>query len=122
MANQVTGFTRIYKAAGYSWKGLKAAWQNEAAFRQEASIAIPLILLSFWFDVSPVERILLVGSVVLVCVTELLNSAVECAIDRIGSEFHVLSGRAKDIGSAAVLLTIILAFFVWVSIFWPRWF
>ena len=122
MANQVTGFTRIYKAAGYSWKGLKAAWQNEAAFRQEASAAIPLILLSFWFDVSSIERILLIGSVVLVCVVELLNSAVECAIDLIGPEFHVLSGRAKDIGSAAVLLTIILAIFVWVSIFWPRWF
>jgi len=122
MANQVTGFTRIYKAAGYSWKGLKAAWQNEAAFRQEASAAIPLILLSFWFDVSSIERILLIGSVVLVCVVELLNSAVDCAIDRIGPEFHVLSGRAKDIGSAAVLLTIILAIFVWVSIFWPRWF
>jgi len=122
MANQVTRFTRIYKEAGYSWKGLKAAWQNEAAFRQEASAAIPLILLSFWFDVSSIERILLIGSVVLVCVVELLNSAVECAIDRIGPEFHVLSGRAKDIGSAAVLLTIILAIFVWVSIFWPRWF
>lgn len=122
MANQVTGFTRIYKAAEYSWKGLKAAWQNEAAFRQEASAAIPLILLSFWLDVSSIERILLIGSVVLVCVVELLNSAVECAIDRIGPEFHVLSGRAKDIGSAAVLLTIILAIFVWVSIFWPRWF
>lgn len=122
MANQVTGFTRIYNAAGYSWKGLKAAWQNEAAFRQEASAAIPLIFLSFWFDVSSIERILLIGSVVLVCVVELLNSAVECAIDRIGPEFHVLSGRAKDIGSAAVLLTIILAIFVWVSIFWPRWF
>ncbi|AVF36794.1 diacylglycerol kinase [Rahnella sikkimica] len=122
MANQVTGFTRIYKAAGYSWKGLKAAWQNEAAFRQEASVAIPLILLSFWLDVSSIERILLIGSVVLVCVTELLNSAIESAIDRIGPEFHVLSGRAKDIGSAAVLLTIILAIFVWVSTFWPRWF
>src|SRR5471032_2074458 len=122
MKNESTGLTRIIKAAGFSLKGLRAAWKNEAAFRQEAMAVLPFIILSFFLDVTSVERILLVGVLILVLIVELLNSAVECAIDRIGPEFHVLSGRAKDIGSAAVLLTIILAIFVWVSIFWPRWF
>lgn len=122
MKNESTGLTRIVKAAGFSLKGLSAAWKNEAAFRQEVIGVLPFIILSFFLDVTSIERILLVGVLVLVVIVELLNSAVECAIDRIGPEFHVLSGRAKDIGSAAVLLTIILAVFTWVSVFWPRWF
>jgi len=122
MKNESTGFTRIVKAAGFSLKGLRAAWKNEAAFRQEVIGVLPFIILSFFLDVTSIERILLVGVLVMVVIVELLNSAVECAIDRIGPEFHVLSGRAKDIGSAAVLLTIILAVFTWVSVFWPHWF
>ena len=122
MKNESTGLIRIVKAAGYSLKGLSAAWKNEAAFRQEVIAVLPFIILSFFLDVTSVERILLVGVLVVVVIVELLNSAVESAIDRIGPEFHVLSGRAKDFGSAAVLLSIILAIFIWVSVFWPRWF
>jgi len=121
MSNQVTGLTRIYKAAGYSLKGLTAAWKNEAAFRQEAIVVVPAILLSFYLDVSSIERILMIVSLILVLVAELLNSAVEAAIDRIGPEFHTLSGRAKDMGSAAVLIAIIFAVFTWATILMPRW-
>jgi diacylglycerol kinase (ATP) len=121
MTNQVTGFTRIYKAAGYSLKGLSAAWKNEAAFRQEAIVVIPAILLAFYLDVSSIERILMVGVMILVLVVELLNSAVEAAIDRIGPEIHPLSGRAKDMGSAAVLITILFAILTWTIILVPHW-
>jgi diacylglycerol kinase (ATP) len=121
MANQVTGFTRIYKAAGYSIKGITAAWKYEAAFRQEAIVVVPAILLAFYLDVSSIERILMVGALILVLVVELLNSAVEAAIDRIGSEIHPLSGRAKDMGSAAVSITIGFALFTWAVILVPHW-
>lgn len=113
MANNVTGLTRIFKAAGYSWKGIRAAWQNEAAFRQEAVAAIVAVIVACWLDVDAITRVLLIGSVMLVIIVEILNSALEAVVDRIGSEFHLLSGRAKDMGSAAVLLTILLAVFVW---------
>lgn len=121
MPNQATGFTRIYKAAGYSLKGLKAAWKNEAAFREEALVIIPAILLSFYLDVTNVERILMVGSLVVVILVELLNSAVEAAIDRIGPDYHELSGRAKDMGSAAVFIAIGFALFTWGVILLPHW-
>ncbi|MBJ9999628.1 diacylglycerol kinase [Erwinia sp. S43] len=113
MANNATGLTRIVKAAGYSWKGIRAAWQHEAAFRQEAIAAIIAILIACWLDVDAVTRVLLIGSVVMVIIVEILNSAIEAVVDRIGSEIHPLAGRAKDMGSAAVLLSIILAIFVW---------
>ncbi|EEQ09485.1 Diacylglycerol kinase [Yersinia mollaretii ATCC 43969] len=118
MANQSTGLTRIYKAAGYSAKGLSAAWKNEAAFRQEAAVAIMAIILAFWLDIGAITRILLIGSVVLVIIVEVINSAIEAVVDRIGSEFHELSGRAKDMGSAAVFLAILLAIFVWITALW----
>ncbi|AJJ11970.1 diacylglycerol kinase [Yersinia rohdei] len=120
MANQSTGLTRIYKAAGYSVKGLRAAWQNEAAFRQETLVAILAIILAFWLDVDALARILLIASVVLVVIIEVINSAIEAVVDRIGSEFHELSGRAKDMGSAAVLLAILLALFVWITVLWQH--
>lgn len=120
MANQSTGLTRILKATSYSVKGLSAAWKNEAAFRQEAVAAILAIILAFWLDVDALARILLVGSVVLVIIVEVINSAIEAVVDRIGSEFHELSGRAKDMGSAAVFLTIMLALFVWVTVLWQH--
>ena len=116
MANNVTGLTRIIKAAGYSWKGIRAAWQNEAAFRQEVVAAVIATIVACWLDVDAITRVLLIGSVVLVIIVEILNSALEAVVDRIGSEFHSLSGRAKDMGSAAVLLTILLAIFVWVML------
>ncbi|NUW65767.1 diacylglycerol kinase [Cronobacter sakazakii] len=120
MANNTTGLTRIINAAGYSWKGLRAAWKNEAAFRQEGVAVIAAILIACWLDVAPITRVLLIGSVTLVMIVEILNSAIEAVVDRIGPEFHELSGRAKDMGSAAVLLSIILALVVWVTLLWQH--
>ncbi|MBO1929224.1 diacylglycerol kinase [Providencia rettgeri] len=121
MASQVKGFTRVIKAAGYSLKGLKAAWVNEAAFRQESVAAIIAIFITFYLDISYIDRILLVSSVVLVAIVELLNSAIEAVVDRIGSEYHELSGRAKDIGSAGVFVSIGLALFIWALVLWQRY-
>ncbi|WP_340611931.1 diacylglycerol kinase [Xenorhabdus bharatensis] len=118
MANQSTGLTRIIKAAGYSVKGIKAAWKNEAAFRQEAVLTILATILAFSFDFGMFERLFLISSVMLVLIVEMLNSAIEAVVDRIGSEYHELSGRAKDMGSAAVFLAMILALFIWVIIVW----
>ncbi|BFO12303.1 diacylglycerol kinase [Serratia rubidaea] len=118
MANQTTGLTRIIKAAGYSYKGLTAAWRNEAAFRQEAVAAVVAVIVALWLDVDAVARILLIGSVLLVLIVEVLNSAIEAIVDRVGTDFHELSGRAKDMGSAAVSLSIILALLVWVTLLW----
>lgn len=120
MANDTTGFTRIFKAAGYSWKGFRAAWQNEAAFRQEGSVAIIAIILACWLDVDAITRVLLIGSMLLVMIVEIINSAIEAVVDRIGTERHELSGRAKDMGSAAVLLAIVIAVFTWVSLLWTH--
>ncbi|APC10157.1 MULTISPECIES: diacylglycerol kinase [Providencia] len=122
MASQTKGFTRVIKAAGYSLKGLKAAWVNEAAFRQESVAAVIAIIIAFFLDISYIDRILLISSVVLVAIVELLNSAVEAVVDRIGSEYHELSGRAKDIGSAAVFVSIGLALFIWALVLWQRYF
>lgn len=119
MANNATGLTRIIKAAGYSWKGIRAAWRHEAAFRQESVAAIIAVIVACWLDVDAVTRVLLIGSVVLVIIVEILNSAIEAVVDRIGSEIHPLAGRAKDMGSAGVLLSIILAIFVWVMLLIP---
>lgn len=120
MANQATGLTRIIKAAGYSYKGLSAAWQHEAAFRQEPVVTVLAIILAVWLDVGAIARILLIGSVALVMIVEILNSAIEAVVDRIGSEHHELSGRAKDMGSAAVSLAIVLALFVWGTVLWQH--
>ena len=118
MANNTTGITRIIKAAGYSWKGVRAAWINEAAFRQEGVAVVIAIMIAAFLDVDAITRVLLISSVVLVMIVEILNSAIEAVVDRIGSEFHELSGRAKDMGSAAVLMAILLALFTWVSLLW----
>ncbi|WP_075182884.1 diacylglycerol kinase [Pantoea sp. 1.19] len=119
MANNATGLTRIVKAAGYSWKGVRAAWRHEAAFRQELIAVAIAILVACWLDIDTLSRVLMIGSVVLVVVVELLNSAVEAVVDRFGGEWHELSGRAKDMGSAAVLITLLLAVYVWVALLWP---
>ncbi|WP_395755426.1 diacylglycerol kinase [Edwardsiella ictaluri] len=118
--NGTTGLTRIIKAASYSIKGLQAAWRHEAAFRQESLLLVVAVMLACWLDVTAVERILLIGNVTLVIILEILNSAIEAVVDRIGSERHELSGRAKDMGSAAVFVALRLALFVWVSILWTH--
>jgi diacylglycerol kinase (ATP) len=114
-----TGLSRVWHAFGYSLSGLKAGW-GETAFRQEAIAAIVLIPLSFWLGRTWVETALLAGSVIFVCVVELLNTSVESAIDRIGPEWHDLSKRAKDMGSAAVLLSLLLCVGVWAAAIWTR--
>lgn len=111
-----TGIQRILKAAGYSFKGLSYAFRKEAAFRQEALASFILLPLAFWLNVSHVERILLVMAIVLVLVVELLNTGIEAVVDRVGVEYHLLAGAAKDVGSAAVLLSLLLCVYVWVSI------
>ncbi|KQA26324.1 diacylglycerol kinase [Vibrio metoecus] len=108
-----TGLTRLVYATGYSMKGFAAAWKNEAAFRQEVALSFPLLALSFFLPISTAEQILMVGSLELILIAELLNSAIEAVVDRIGAERHELSGRAKDIGSAAVFVALCFAAFTW---------
>ena len=107
------GFTRIMKASQYSWQGLRAAYRHEEAFRQELWLSIVLIPLGFWLGQTGIERALLAGSVILLLLVEMLNSAIEAVVDRIGDEQHELSGRAKDMGSAAVAISIGLIVVVW---------
>lgn len=109
-------FQRIVRAAGYSMKGLKSAYIHEAAFRQEVWLSFFMIPLGFYLGNGSIEKILLVGSVLLVLVAELLNSAVESVVDRIGPEYHELSGRAKDIGSAAVFVAMLITGLTWLLI------
>ncbi len=108
-----TGLTRVINAYGYSMKGLHAAFINESAFRQESMLALVLTPLAIWLGANAVEYILLISSVLLVLVVELLNSAIEAVVDRIGDEHHDLSGRAKDIGSAAVFISLCIVALVW---------
>ncbi len=116
-----TGWRRLMDATGYSLRGLKAAWRHEAAFRQECCVVLVLLPAAFWLGVDPTQRALLVFSLLLVLIIELINSAVETAIDRIGPELHELSGRAKNIGSAAVMVSLIAAGLIWSLIAWERW-
>lgn len=114
------GLQRLISATGYSLVGLRTAWRNEEAFRQEALAAVVLLPLALWLGDDAVERILLAGSVLLVLIVELLNTAVEFTVDRIGTEPHKLSGRAKDLGSAAVMLSLLVWGLTWGSIAWER--
>lgn len=114
-----TGLSRMRHAFGYSLAGLKAGW-GETAFRQEALAAMVMLPASLWLGRSWAEVALLAGTVVLVMVVELLNTGVEAAIDRIGPEWHDLSKRAKDMGSAAVLLSLLLCGGTWVAALWAR--
>lgn len=117
MANQQNkGIKRIINAFGFSMQGFKAAYQHEEAFRQEVWLAIVLLPLAFYLDVSTVERVLLILTVILVLLVEILNSAIEAVVDRFGGEHHELSGRAKDMGSAAVWLALLMLFITWVMI------
>lgn len=109
----IADFGRVVRAAGYALAGIRAAWNHEAAFRQEVALFVLLAPLGAWLGKNGVERALLIGSLVLVLAIELVNSAVEAAVNRVGSERHELSGRAKDMASAAVLLAIGLVVVVW---------
>ncbi|MBF8999713.1 MULTISPECIES: diacylglycerol kinase [Vibrio] len=111
-----TGIKRVVKAAYFSYLGIKAAWVHEAAFRQESLAFVVCTIIALMTNESVTYKILMVGVMVLVLIVELLNSAVEAAIDRIGPEHHELSGRAKDLGSAAVLISILFAMGVWGAI------
>ena len=116
MQTKNRGFKRMYKAVFYSYRGFMQAVQHEAAFQQEALSALILIPAACLLGVTMIERILLIVTVFLVLIVELLNTGLEAVVDRIGSEYHELSKQAKDIGSAAVLLSLILWAFVWSAI------
>lgn len=110
------GLKRLIMATKYSWQGFVATYQNEEAFRQEVWLACVLIPAGLWLGDTGIEKVLLVGSVLLLMIIELLNSAVEAVVDRIGSERHELSGRAKDMGSSAVMLGIVILVLTWVLV------
>lgn len=113
MKSPHTGLSRIWYALGYSWKGICASWRHEAAFRQELLLCLVLVPVAIWLGESLLEQVLLIAALLLVLIVEILNSAIESVVDRMGEEYHELSGRAKDQGSAAVLLAIVLAMMVW---------
>ncbi|EGR0066910.1 diacylglycerol kinase [Vibrio parahaemolyticus] len=110
-----TGIRRVMDATGYSIKGLKAAWTHEAAFRQELVLTLVLSISAFFLPVTTLERVLMISCLLLILIVELINSAVEAVVDRVSDDWHELSGRAKDIGSAAVFVALFLALFVWAS-------
>lgn len=113
-----TGLDRVIHAAGYSWAGLKAAYTGESAFRQETWLCIIAAPLTYWLANSWEQAALLLGSLLLVLIVELLNSAIEAVVDRVSFERHELSKRAKDIASAAVLMALVLAGGIWLSALW----
>ena len=111
---------RITRAFGFSIAGLHAAYRNESAFRQELILTIVLVPLGVWLGRNGVERALLIGSILLVLIVELLNSAVESTVDRGGKDWDQLAGRAKDMGSAAVLIALLLLGMTWAFILYDR--
>jgi diacylglycerol kinase (ATP) len=113
------GLTRAWHAAKNSWCGIVYAFQEESAFRQELTLLIVLAPIAFFLPISPLEKCGLIASLIMVLVVELLNSSVEAAIDRISFEHHDLSKRAKDFGSAAVMLTLIIAALLWITVCVP---
>jgi diacylglycerol kinase (ATP) len=113
------GLSRVWHATGYSLAGLKAGW-GETAFRQEALAALVMVPAAFWLGSNWMEVALLITSVTLILVVELLNTAIETAIDRVGPEWHDLSKRAKDMGSAAVLLSLLLCLGIWGAALFQR--
>lgn len=113
MKSPHTGLKRIWYAGFYTWKGLLATWQAEAAFRQEVVLFTLMTPLAFWLGDNAVEVALLIGVLLIVLIVELLNSAIENVVDRIGDDYHLLSGRAKDQGSAAVFISFVVVVLVW---------
>ncbi len=116
------GPKRIFKAAVWSWQGLRAAWLHESSFRLEVYLLVVLAPVALWLGQSPVERALMIGSMLLVLAMELANSAIEAVIERYGSEFHEMAGRAKDMGSAAVFVLMVNVLLCWGLVLLPRFF
>ena len=116
------GPKRIFKAAVWSWQGLRAAWLHESSFRLEVYLLVVLAPVALWLGQTPVERALMIGSMLLVLSMELANSAIEAVIERYGSEFHELAGRAKDMGSAAVFVLMMNVLVCWGLILVPHFF
>jgi len=115
-----TGLDRVVRAAGHSLDGLRAAYKGESAFRQESWLAAVLVPAAFWVGRDWVQIALLVGTVLIVMIVELLNSAIEATVDRVSFELHDLSKRAKDLGSAAVMVALVLCGGVWAAALWQR--
>lgn len=116
--HKATGLRRLVNAMSYSLSGLLLAWQDEAAFRQEIILAIVLVPAAFMVPVGVTQRVLLVASVMLVLVVEMINSAIEATVDRVSLDIHPLAKKAKDMGSAAVLLALMNAILTWTMILW----
>ena len=114
-----TGITRVINAAGYSWLGFKAAYKNEAAFRQELWLCILLMPAALYFGETLLDKAILISSLLFILIVELINSAIEAVVDRISDEIHELSGRAKDMGSTAVFIAITMAVVVWAGVLYP---
>ena len=115
-----TGIRRIFRAARFSSQGLASAWKHEAAFRQEVLLVLILIPSAFWLGQTIMEIALLIACCLLVLIVELLNSAIEAVVDRIGNEHHELAGRAKDMGSAAVFVSLVFLAVVWLAVIGDR--
>ena len=115
-----TGLKRLLLATGHSWRGLKGAFVHEAAFRQELILVVLMLPVALWLGRTGVERALLVGALLLVLIVELLNSGIEAVVDRIGLERHELSGLAKDMGSAAVFVSLVNVAVVWGFVLYER--
>ena len=115
MKNEATGIRRLVAATRFSLAGLRSTFKTEEAFRKECWLAIVLVPVAIFLGDDSIEIALMIGSILILMITELLNTAVEIVVDRIGHEFHELSGRAKDAGSAAVLLSLLLVVLVWIS-------
>jgi diacylglycerol kinase (ATP) len=115
-----TGLRRVVDATFFSLAGLRAAWRDEAAFRQELVLAIVLVPAALWLGRTAVERALLIGSCFIVLIVELLNTALENVVDRVGREPHPLAGKAKDLGSAAVFVSLALVLVTWGLVAWAR--
>lgn len=113
------GLVRLFNALGYSRDGLCAAWKNEAAFREETLLAIVAIPLAIFLGETGVDRALMIGSILLILIVEILNSGLEAVVDKASPEKHELAKRAKDMGSAAVLLSLVNAAVVWACVLWP---
>lgn len=117
---QTRGLKRLINAVRYSMQGIRCAARHEAAFRQEACLLVIGVPCAFWVAQTIWQAALLVSSLVLIMVIEMINSALESLVDRVSTEFHELSGRTKDMGSAAVLLSIVIAGILWAAALWQR--
>jgi diacylglycerol kinase (ATP) len=116
----VTGMKRVRNACVYSLRGIRLAWQHEAAFRQECLFALMMLPAAFWLGDNVIEYALLTGCLFIVLIAELLNSAIEAIVDRVSTDHHPLSGQAKDMGSAAVFFALALTVFVWGLLAWDK--